>query len=194
MKLKNIFIISGPSGAGEDSIINGLKQKMPINKIITTTTRKKRIGEKDGVDYYFISKREFKSKVNNGEMAEWALEYNNNYYGVTTKELQRVNSLDGVGIWKIEYKGVITAKKRFPGIVAILIMADSLKELERRIKSRETVDEEYITERMKYTRKWLKHKNIYDHKIINKRNQLDQAIDQVANIIYSYSDNAKQNN
>ncbi len=191
MKLKNIFIISGPSGAGEDSVIDRLSSVMDVNRVITTTTRQPRKGESQGDPYYFISKEEFQEKVNKGEMAEWAQEYNDNYYGVTNEELQRVNNLDGVGIWKVEYKGVMTVKKKFPEVVAILLMAESLEELERRIRERDDVTEEYIKERMAYTREWLKHLDIYDYKVLNERGRLDRAVEEVKKIIQKHIDNAK---
>ncbi len=191
MKLKNIFIISGPSGVGEDSVIEKLSLVMNINRVITTTTRQPRKGESQGNPYYFISKKEFQQKVDNDEMAEWAQEYNDNYYGVTKEELQRVNNLDGIGIWKIEYKGVITVKNKFPEVVAILLMAESLEELERRIRNRENVTEEYIQERMEYTKEWMKHIDIYDYKVVNRRGKLDKAVEEVENIIQQYTNNAK---
>ena len=178
-----LFIISGPSGAGEDSIIQGLKAKIKINKVITTTTRKNREEEIDGVDYYFVSKEEFKKNIDEGKMAEYAVHYNGNYYGVTKKELSRVQSGDSVGIWKIDYKGVEKAKEMFPGIIAIFIMAESIDVLRQRLRDRSDVTEEYIQERMKYTEEWLDHSNIYDYTVINKQNRLDDAVADVESII-----------
>ncbi len=178
-----LFIISGPSGAGEDSIIEGLKHDLNINKAITTTTREKREGEMEGVDYYFINKKQFKEKINNGEMAEYAQHYNENYYGVTKEELDRIQNSDSIGIWKIDYKGVKKAKKMFPNIIAIFIMAESLEVLRNRLKARSNITEELINERMKYTKEWLKHISIYDYTVINKQNKLNDAITDVENII-----------
>jgi guanylate kinase len=186
MKLENIFIISGPSGAGEDSVIEKLAEELKINRIITTTTRQKREGEFDSNPYYFITKEEFKKKIDKDEMAEWALEYNDNYYGVTKEELQRVDNLEGIGIWKMEYKGVMTASKKFPEVPSILLMAESLEELERRIRNRSKVTEKYIKERMNYTKEWMKHVDIYDYTVINRRGKLDEAVEKIKEIIRGY--------
>lgn len=179
----NIFIVSGPSGAGEDSIIEGLKKYFPIERVITTTTRQMRPGESEGDPYYFISKEEFQKGIENGDFIEHAEEYNENLYGVTKKEFERVKSSGKVGIWKIEYKGVINAKKMFPEIVAIFVMAPSIEILEDRIRRRGSFSEDYIKERTEYTRKWLKHKDIYNYTVINEENKLDEAIEKTAEII-----------
>lgn len=181
----NIFIISGPSGAGEDSVIAELKKDLDIEKIVTTTTRMMRPGEIDGRDYYFISKEEFEKGISNGDFFELAKEYNDNFYGVTNSEIERVKKSGKVGIWKIEYKGVIYAKEKIPNIVAIFINAESLEILEARIRRRDNVTEEYIKERIEYTKEWIKHLDIYDYRVINKENKLDEAVAEIKQIIVS---------
>ncbi len=182
----NLFIISGPSGAGEDSIIAGLAKIMPIERVITTTTRRPRPGESQGRPYYFISQQEFKNKIAAGEFFEYAQEYNNHYYGVTVAEINRVRASGKIGIWKIEYKGVQTAKKLMPGIIAILITAP-LKSLERRLRRRDRAGEEFIQQRMAYTKEWLKHKDIYDYEVKNLDGRLNEAVQAVAKIIKKHS-------
>jgi guanylate kinase len=184
MPHRNIFIISGPSGAGEDSVIEGLKKILPIERVITTTTRLTREGESQGNPYYFISKEDFEKKIRNDELAEYAQEYNGNFYGVEKKELERPINPEKVRIWKIEYKGVITAKKKFPKIKSIYIAAPSLEILKKRIKKRNSnISEEYLEERMRYTEEWMKHENIYDFKVVNKEGKLNETIEKVAEII-----------
>ena len=100
----NIFIISGPSGAGEDSIINELEKIFPIERVITTTTREMRLGEFQKNPYYFITKKEFAKGVEKNIFFEYAQEYNSNYYGVSYNEIKRVQACGRAGIWKIEYK------------------------------------------------------------------------------------------
>lgn len=179
----NIFIISGPSGAGEDSIINGLKNYFPIERAITTTTRTMRSGEAQGNPYYFINQKEFQEKIERGDFAEYAQEYNDNFYGITKSEMERVRHSGKIGIWKIEYKGVITAKKIFPEIKSIYIAPPSLEILKKRIMKRDGVSEEYLNERMEYTKEWIKHEHVYDFKVVNKEGKLDEAIKKVAGII-----------
>ncbi|MCX6765427.1 MAG: guanylate kinase [Candidatus Moranbacteria bacterium] len=185
-KKLNLFIISGPSGAGEDSIISGLKKYFPIERVITTATRLMRPGESQSKPYYFISRDEFQKKIGKGDFIEYAKEYNNNFYGTEKKELERVKNSGRVGIWKIEYQGVITAKNLFPEIPVIFITVSNLKILEDRIRRRDGVSEEYIKERMEYTKQWMKHKDIYDYKVVNEEGKLDEAIAQTAEIIKNH--------
>jgi guanylate kinase len=186
MKKSNIFIISGPSGAGEDSIIEGLKKFFKIERIVTTTTRAMRSKESQGNPYCFISRENFIARRDSNEFVEWAEQYNGNLYGVTKKEIERVKNSGHIGTWKIEWKGVMTAKKIFPEIISIFINAP-LAVLENRIHHRDNVSEGYIKERMKYTEEWLNHKNIYDYEIINEEGKLEETIKKVADIIKKHS-------
>lgn len=182
----NIFIISGPSGAGEDSIIEGLRKYFEIERVITTSTRSMRPKESQGDPYYFISCEEFIKRRENSEFIEWAEQYNGNLYGVTKEEIERVKNLGKVGIWKIDWKGVITAKKTYPEIPSIFITVSDLKILEDRIHRRGGISEDYIKERMEYTREWMKHKDIYDYEVYNEEGKLDEAIQKTAEIIQKH--------
>jgi len=142
-----------------------------------------RSGEAEGKPYYFISREEFKKKIKNDELAEYAQEYNDNFYGVTKSELERVQNCGKIGTWKIEYKGVMTAKKIFPEIKSIYIAPPSLEILKQRIMRRDNVSEEYVNERMEYTKEWLKHEHIYDYKIVNEEGRLEETIKKAAEII-----------
>jgi len=184
----NVFIISGPSGAGEDSVIKGLKKHLNIERVITTTTREMRPGESQGRPYYFISKEEFKKGVKNGDFFEWAEEDNNNFYGVTRREIERAKNhvkfspRGGAVIWKVDYKGVITIKKTLPEAVAIMISAPA-DILEKRIRNRNKVSEEFVRERMEYAKGWEKNKKFFDYIVENKEGKLNETISKVAEII-----------
>lgn len=182
-----LIIISGPSGAGEDSIIEALKEFLPIERVITTTTRDMRPSEQEGISYYFISTEEFKEGISEGKFFEYAKEYNNNYYGVTFEEIERVKNSGKIGIWKIEYKGVMLAKKLIPEITAIFVNAP-LDVLESRIRRRASVSDEYVQERMEYSKEWMKHLDIYDYQIVNEEGKLDESVAKVREIIEKVSD------
>ncbi|MEI7749950.1 MAG: hypothetical protein WCJ25_03010 [Candidatus Moraniibacteriota bacterium] len=182
MNTKRLFIISGPSGAGEDSIIAGLYGRLPVERVITTTTRAMRPNEAIGNPYYFIPRAEFEAIRDNDGFAEWAEEYNGQLYGVTHKELERVASSEKIGLWKIEWKGVMTAKRMFPGIIAIFVTA-SLESIATRLRKRDNLSEAYLAERMTYTKEWMHHTDIYDYIIENRDGELEKAVDQAESII-----------
>jgi guanylate kinase len=182
MDTKNLFILSGPSGAGEDSVIDGLEKLFPIERVVTTTTRSMRKEDSEGHPYYFITRADFERGISKGKFFEWARQYNDNLYGVTHEEIRRVVESGRVGIWKIDYQGVITAKKLFPNIIAIMLTAPP-EVMEARIRRRDTVTEAFIQDRMNYTQEWMKHTDIYDSIVENEEGKLDQTIEKVAAII-----------
>lgn len=183
MSYPNLFIISGPSGSGEDSIIEGLKKYFPVERVVTTTTRAARPGETHGISYYFTTREDFERRLNNNEFVEHARQYNGNLYGVTREELDRVVQSGKAGVWKIEYQGVISAKKLFPEIIAIFITVPEFSILETRIRRRDRVSEDYIKERMIYSKEWMRHADIYDYTVVNEEGKLDKAVREVADII-----------
>jgi guanylate kinase len=178
----NLFLISGPSGAGKDSVIDGLAKFLPIEKVITTTSREMRAGESQKNPYYFISREEFKTGIEQGLYLEYAQEYNDNYYGVSRDEIERVKHCDKIGIWRVGYNGVINIKKILPEIKVINIRA-SLKELENRIKNRDANAAAYIQDRLEKDKKWLKRKDLFDYDIMNSTGKLDKTIAKIAEII-----------
>jgi guanylate kinase len=183
MNNKKIFIISGPSGAGEDSIIKGLKKQMDIDMPITTTTRSMRENEYEGYPYYFTTKEDFKKRIDAGEFFEWAQQDNNNLYGVTHSELESVRKSNKVAIWKMDYKGVITAKKLLKDEVIAIFINCSSKQLVRRIKKRDKASDEFIARRMEYAKGWLENRSIFDYEVVNNDGNLEQSIKQVKKII-----------
>lgn len=184
--MKNIFIISGAAGSGKDSVIDRLQTLLPLERIITTTTREKRQGESNGQPYYFLDKVSFKKGIADGKFVEHSINENNEYYGVTKQELERVINLGKVALWRVDWKGVVNIKSLYPSIPAIYISAP-LEILEKRLRSRDTgKDEQYFEERMAYTREWMKHLDIYDYQVENEEGKLDKAVAKVKAIIESH--------
>ncbi len=181
--MKNIFIISGAAGSGKDSIIDNLRSKLPIERIITTTTRTMRPGESEGNPYYFVSREDFQRRIVAGDFIEYSTNENGGCYGVTRTELERIEKLGGIAVWRIDWKGVETIKKLHPEILAIYISAP-IEILEARLRARDTgKSETYFQERMDYTREWLNHLDIYDYQVENEEGKLDEATGRVKSII-----------
>lgn len=182
-KIKNnIFIISGPSGAGKDAVISGLKKILPSRQLITTTSRSKRPGERQGQPYYFITKNEFKKRIKQNEFFEYDKHYDN-YYGLTHKEINKTKKNKKIYFWQAEYKGVLTVKKLRPDIIAIFINSP-FEILKKRIQERKgKINKKSFGQRIKDIKAWLKHLDIYDYVVINEQGKLDQTIAKVAKII-----------
>lgn len=152
---------------------------------MTSTTRPMRTGESEGNPYNFVSQETFEAGIHDEAFLEHAKTYNGQYYGVTHAEMQRVSTSGKIGVWKMDWRGVETAKKKFPTILAILITAP-LSVLETRIRNRDNPSEEFIRERMNYTREFLKHTSLYDFVVENEEGKLDATIERVKTIIESH--------
>jgi len=182
---KHVIIISGPSGSGQDTVIRQLEKVFPIERVITTTSRSMRPLEKQGEPYYFTDPDTFHARIERGEFFEWAKQYNGQYYGVTKDEIERVANSGKLGIWKLDYQGVEHAKELFPGIQAILLTAP-LHELEARIRRRDNPTNEYVAERMAYTKESLAHAGDYDLVVDNRDGMLDETVTTISEFIESH--------
>lgn len=183
--MKNIFIISGPSGAGEDSLVSGIAARLPIYRIVNTTSRAMREGESQGHPYYFVTREAFEAGIANDEFIEHAQAYNGEHYGVTRAELERALETGRPAIWKMEFQGVRTVKTLYPEIPAILITAP-LAVLRERIVRRDNPDPAFLEERMRYTEEWLRvaeAEQLYDYVIENKEGALEESIDEFQRLI-----------
>jgi guanylate kinase len=178
--MPKVFVISGNSGAGKTTIAQALiKQNPNLKKVITCTTREARKGEKDGRDYYFISKEEFESNIEKGLMAEYE-KYSENYYGSRKKDVKKILESKKNVLFVVETKGALTLKKTFPKSVLFFVKAPSLKELENRLKKRGDI-EENIKKRFVEIEDESEREKEFDFIIINDK--LNEAIKEAQKII-----------
>lgn len=178
-----LFLIYGPSGSGQDSVIEGLEKLLPIERIITSTTRPMRNGESDGHPYHFISKETFEEDLRNGKFLEYAKHYGGEYYGVQKEEVERVRNSEKVGIWKVDWQGVQNIKKIFPKVPAILITAP-IDTLEKRLRRRDPErSESSLQERMAYSKEYAQHLDLHDFVVENSDGKLSEAIQQTFDIV-----------
>ena len=184
------FIISGPSGAGEDSVIEGLSEKIEFQRVVTTITRSKRKGESERKPYCFTTVPEFKKMIEKDEFIEWAKVYGD-YRGATKKEMNDLVKKKALVLWKVDFQGVKTAKKKIPGILSILILPPSLEDLKNRLIKRNLDTSETIKKRESFTKKWLKQKKYYDYVVVNEEGKLDECIEKVYNILLESLEKSK---
>ena len=164
-----LIILSSPSGAGKSTLAQRIKS-WDGNCIfsISATTRKPREGERDGQDYYFISEKDFHSKVSNGEMLEHAEVFGNFYGSPKSPVLSSINSGNDV-LFDVDWQGSQQIKNSTLGkyVLSIFILPPSIKELERRLKFRNKDSDEVISNRMANSIEEISHWPEYDYVVVN---------------------------
>ena len=170
-----LIIISGTTCAGKGTVIKRLlSEHNDLLLSISYTTRKKREYEVDGKDYYFVSKEEFKRKIDNNEFLEYA-KVHDDYYGTPKKEVEELLSKGKDVILEIDVEGAKQIKKLFPETILIFIMAPSMSEVKKRIIARKTEDKEQIVNRFRAAYNEINEINNYNYVVIN---------DEVENAVY----------
>ncbi|MFL2761865.1 MAG: guanylate kinase [Dehalococcoidia bacterium] len=183
----SIFLISGPSGVGKDTIIEELRSNFPnYFYAITATSRPKRDNETDGKHYLFLSEEQFQKLIDNNEMLEWANVYGN-YYGVPASPIIEAIKLHKTIIIKIDVQGVESFKKIFPHSVSIFITPDQPSDLIERLKSRNPENAIDIQSRLNSVAKELTASKNFDHVVVNINNLIESTINQIQTIIQQYT-------
>lgn len=178
-----LIVLSGPSGVGKDALLRKMKeQKYPFHYVVTVTSRPRREGERDGVDYRFISQREFQQMIDNGELLEWANVYGN-YYGVPRKEISQALSKGKDVIVKVDVQGAATIKRILPQAVFIFLRPPSMEELERRLRQRHSESAKDLALRLRKAEEEMKSLPLFDHVLTSYQGKLDEAISQIQAIV-----------
>lgn len=165
-----LYVLTGPSGVGKGTVLKKFfkKNKGSIIYSISATTRPAREGETEGVNYFFISKEEFKKEIKENNFLEWA-QYSGNYYG-TRKDFV-LNSLNkGVDVLlEIEVQGAKKVMEQYPYCVSIFITPPNMEELEKRLRGRKTECEEAILKRLEAVKNELAEAKNYKYVIVNDK-------------------------
>ena len=163
----HLFIISGPSGTGKSTVLNEIRKTRPqLRYSISYTTRPLRGGERDGVEYHFITESAFRRKMDDGELAEWA-EVHGHLYGTSATYIER-SLADGYDVLlDIDVQGAKKLTAQFPEAILVFIMPPSTQELERRLMKRGTDSPEAVERRMKNAEAEIAEAHLYDHVIVN---------------------------
>ena len=176
------FVIIGPSGSGKSTLVQKIKQNISsLGWSISYTTRKKRTGEIDGQDYFFVTREEFLKKRDRGELIEWA-EVHGNLYGTSRDFVKSRIEAGELLLLDIDIQGADSLQKTLPSqIVTIFIAPPSPEELEKRLRKRETDGEEAIQMRMRNAKAEIAKKNDYTHLVVN--DDPDRAYQELCSII-----------
>jgi guanylate kinase len=180
-KKGRLFVISAPSGSGKTTLCERLVKRIPnIVRSISLTTRPPRIDEKDGRDYFFVTKEEFKRQIINKKFLEWAINFGY-YYGTPREGVLGFLTRGTDVILAIDIKGAMKIKKLYPKGVFIFILPPSMSELKNRLKKRKTDDHLGISKRMKVAERELSYLPKYTYSVVN--DNLNKAIDKLEAIV-----------
>jgi guanylate kinase len=179
-----LFIIAAPSGGGKTTLCREVRKRFSdMLYSVSYTTRKRRDGERQGVDYHFTDKNDFEIGIAAGKWAEWALVHGN-YYG-TSADFVNKGLADGRDILlDIDVQGTRQILERYTNSVAIFILPPSLEALEQRLKARGTDSAESIAVRLRNAEKEMNQQDLYHHVIVN--DDLSKALAELISIIENY--------
>jgi guanylate kinase len=177
----HVFVITGPSGVGKGTLIAALMQRMPQLKLaVSATTRPPRAGERDGVDYHFLSPAEFQARVEAGEFAEH-VDYAGCSYGTLRSELESKAAPDGAAVLEIEVQGARVLRGALPRATQIFIAPPSFDELRARLIGRGTDDPEKIERRLRVAESEIAAQSEFGHVVVN--DSFERALEQLDAIV-----------
>lgn len=183
MNKGSVFIVSGPSGSGKDTIFKKLFARCPeIAFSISSITRGMREGEVQGEKYNFISREKFEEMIKNNELLEYNV-YVGNYYGTPKAPVIAATERGSDIIIEVDVNGAANVRKNLPEVKSIFIMPPSIEELKRRLCGRGTESEEVIEKRMTAALDEIKRATEYDYIVVN--DDIDVAVDDIISIIRS---------
>src|SRR6202162_4614832 len=176
-----LIVISGPSGVGKDTLIKRLLElDRNLRYSVSCTTRRPRPNEKDGVDYTFVSREQFKKLIEENAFLEWAT-YNGNLYGTLTEQVERARADGHDIVLKIEVKGAEQVRERVPDGIFIFVVPPSVDELVRRQEERTTETSSNMTPRREIATREMEYSRRYDHIVVN--DELERAVAQILAIV-----------
>ena len=180
-----LLVLSGPSGVGKDLLLTRLREAgRPYHFTVTATTRPRRSGELDGVDYHFVSARQFESMIANEELLEWANVFGN-YYGVPKSQVMDAMAQGKDVILKIDVQGAETVRGLVPDALFIFLAPPSDAELERRLRGRNTEADDALATRIEQARRELQEAEKFDYTVVHHTDATDEAALEIEDIIRS---------
>lgn len=178
-----LIVISGPSGAGKDSVVLRMKERgLPFHFVVTATTRPKRRNEVHGKDYFFVSKEEFARMIEENEFFEYATVYGD-YKGNSKQQVRDALASGKDVIMRLDVQGAETIRKLAPEALLIFLTTESEEELVRRLETRKTETSAELKLRIATARKELQRIEAFDYVIVNHDFHLDETVDTIRAII-----------
>ena len=178
-----LIVLSGPSGAGKDAVLNRMREKdCPVVHVVTLTTRPRRPAEREGVDYRFVPVADFARMAEAGELLESANVYGN-WYGMPRGDIKRVLDAGQDAIVRVDVQGAATYKRLLPQAVFIFLTPPSVLELMERLKLRSTESAFDLELRLKTAEAEFDRIPMFDYLVFSRRGQVDRAVADITAII-----------
>jgi len=178
-----LMVISGPSGVGKDAVLERMKRlPRPWHFIVTATTRPKRSGERDGVDYIFLPEQEFEALLERDGFLEHAKVYGR-YYGVPRAQVEEALASGKDVLVKTDVQGARTIRGKIPGAVLVFLAPPDLPELERRLRERESETPEDLERRIRTATSEMACAPEFDYVVVNHTGRLEQAVTEIEGIM-----------
>lgn len=178
-----LIVISGPSGVGKDTVIGRMKErKLPFHFVVTATARQPRSDEIDGVDYIFLSSDEFAEMIEQGELLEHAIVYND-YKGIPKAQVREAMNSGKDVVMRVDVQGAATIRAMYPDALLIFLTTRNEEELENRLKARKTETPEGLKLRIATARRELRRIKDFDYVVVNPEDHLEAAVDTIEAII-----------
>lgn len=187
-----LVVVSGPAGSGKGTVLAELLKDDRYRFSVSATTRSPRPGEKEGVNYYYITKEEFLARLSRGEILEHN-EYCGNYYGTPKKEVEEVLASGKNLLLDIDIHGGLNLKKIYPEAVLVMLLPPTYAEQEKRLRGRGTETEEKILERLSESKNELAVLPQYDYVVYNYDGKIAEAAENIRAIVRAEGRNVKRN-
>lgn len=187
-----MVVISGPSGVGKDSVLRALKKStLPIYHVITANTRSPRPDEKEGVDYFFVSHKEFERMIENNELIEYSHVYGD-YKGVPKSQIRKALASNRDVVLRLDVQGAEKIKKIYPDAILIFLIPSNQEEWYKRLGGRTHSQEKDMDQRIETVIKELESAKEFDYIVVNAQGKLNSAIATIEAIITAEHHRANQ--
>ena len=178
-----LIVISGPSGAGKDTVMQRMQERgLPFHFVVTATTRQQRANEVHGRDYLFVSGEEFARMIDEDELIEHAIVYGD-YKGIPKQQVREALASGKDVVMRLDVQGAETVRKLAPEALLIFITTQNEDELVHRLETRKTETADSLAIRIATARKELNRVEAFDYVIVNRDFQLDKTVDTIRAII-----------